>query len=269
MTSAIFAVTCNNLHKLDICSIVTPRETIFSFLSVTWGIISDVDIESEKYRFLGETRFLIGTLVRLVGLRIYKGQLSYIPVKDSTVQNSQPECGKGQVNLGATNSIEEKPPTSHVLSVNGKAPGEMHCAVVEENGPLNTLLPPLGEELPGDWEVIKGEFILACPLLLSHLNSETLAGPEAKFGDGILYIMYIKAGISRIQLLDLFTKLEDGSHVNCDNVVILKARAFRLEPDLSQKGIIAVDGEKIEYTAIQGQIHQGLGRVMCVRPGEQ
>ena len=39
---------------------------VFSFLSVTWGIIADVDIESEKYRRLGPVRFTIGALVRIV-----------------------------------------------------------------------------------------------------------------------------------------------------------------------------------------------------------
>ena len=254
--SAIFAIICGDCHKLDICSITTPKEKIYSFLSITWGIVSDVDIESEKYRFMGETRFLIGTLIRLVGLRIYRGKLSYLPVEDEKVGNHfLVEGKKGVVNMGASCMQEEQ-----------AFPAGMESCFSDGVGPLDTMLSPLGEQLTGKWKVIDGEFVLACPLLLSHLNSETLAGPEAKFGDGLLHILYIQGGISRMQLLDLFGKLEDGSHTGCEKVVVLKAKAFRLEPDLSQKGIIAVDGERIDYTAIQGQVHQGLGRVMCVRP---
>lgn len=56
----------------------SPRR-LFSFLSVAWGFVSDVDIESERYRGLGSARFTLGTLVRLASLRSYKGRLSYLP----------------------------------------------------------------------------------------------------------------------------------------------------------------------------------------------
>lgn len=52
---------------------------LYSFLSVAWGFVSDVDIESERYRGLGSARFTLGTLVRLASLRSYKGRLSYLP----------------------------------------------------------------------------------------------------------------------------------------------------------------------------------------------
>ncbi|KAK3571759.1 hypothetical protein QTP86_018724, partial [Hemibagrus guttatus] len=61
---------------------------LFSFLSVAWGFVSDVDIESERYRGLGSARFTLGTLVRLASLRSYKGRLSYLPPGGA---NSTPE----------------------------------------------------------------------------------------------------------------------------------------------------------------------------------
>ncbi|KAI5624193.1 sphingosine kinase 2, partial [Silurus asotus] len=57
----------------------SPPKKLFSFLSVAWGFVSDVDIESERYRGLGSARFTLGTLVRLASLRSYKGRLSYLP----------------------------------------------------------------------------------------------------------------------------------------------------------------------------------------------
>lgn len=56
----------------------SPKK-LYSFLSVAWGFVSDVDIESERYRGLGSARFTLGTLVRLASLRSYKGRLSYLP----------------------------------------------------------------------------------------------------------------------------------------------------------------------------------------------
>nr|XP_021322621.1 sphingosine kinase 2 [Danio rerio] len=65
-----------------------PRR-LFSFLSVAWGFVSDVDIESERYRGLGSARFTLGTLVRLASLRSYKGRLSYLP---PAVVNPSPDA---------------------------------------------------------------------------------------------------------------------------------------------------------------------------------
>ncbi|XP_078511066.1 sphingosine kinase 2 isoform X2 [Lissotriton helveticus] len=79
-------------------SIITPMDLVsvticsgtrcFSFLSVAWGFIADVDIESEKYRHMGSARFTMGTMVRLASLRTYRGRLSYLPVLESHLHRS-------------------------------------------------------------------------------------------------------------------------------------------------------------------------------------
>lgn len=86
-----------------------PPRRLFSFLSVAWGFVSDVDIESERYlcsvfwslakirwlflldslfrfryRGLGSARFTLGTLVRIASLRSYKGRLSFLPPTSCT-----------------------------------------------------------------------------------------------------------------------------------------------------------------------------------------
>ena len=69
--------------------------SIYSFLSAGWGFISDVDIESEKLRWMGDTRYqesmtlLISTrdfrfslwsAYALANLKLYRGRLSYLQV---------------------------------------------------------------------------------------------------------------------------------------------------------------------------------------------
>uniref|UniRef100_A0A665V9C2 sphingosine kinase n=1 Tax=Echeneis naucrates TaxID=173247 RepID=A0A665V9C2_ECHNA len=69
--------------SLDLVSVhLASRQRLFSFLSLAWGFVADVDIESEKYRHVGAIRFLMGTLVRLASLRVYQGKLAYLPVKE-------------------------------------------------------------------------------------------------------------------------------------------------------------------------------------------
>ncbi|KFU88827.1 Sphingosine kinase 1, partial [Chaetura pelagica] len=75
-------ILCKRLHtQMDLVSLSTASgRRLFSFLGFGWGFISDVDIDSEKYRGLGSARFTLGTLQCLAKLRVYQGRLSYLPV---------------------------------------------------------------------------------------------------------------------------------------------------------------------------------------------
>ncbi|XP_032236955.1 sphingosine kinase 1 [Nematostella vectensis] len=319
---AIYAVIRGNIHEMDIASIVTPTSRFYSFLSMTWGIMSDVDIESEKYRYLGNARFTVGAVVRILNLRLYQGRISYLPYEEDgqftrssgfdmpdlkpapsdgilfqsprdadaesfkspsgsfysmpgspTEERLPGMMGSGCVNPGidreqpSVNSIAEnifqEPENSGNLVSTSNKNAEL---VVPGNqfGPELNLLPALEENLPSSWKSVEGKFILCSSVMMSHLGPDICAAPQSKFGDGILYVAYAEAGISKMQLLDMFMKMEDGSHIDCEEIVCVRACAFRLEPDLTQLGTIAIDGELIPYSAVQGQVHRGLGRVMCV-----
>lgn len=90
LLNCCFLLCRGGVRPMDLVSVTTspapsnsnraagPRR-LFSFLSVAWGFVSDVDIESERYRGLGSARFTLGTLVRIASLRSYKGRLSFLP----------------------------------------------------------------------------------------------------------------------------------------------------------------------------------------------
>ena len=66
-----------NLNKIDLVqyeSTLQP-EPIYSFLSLTWAIIADVDLESEVIRSFGTLRFYLWTVWRLIKLRSYNVKL--------------------------------------------------------------------------------------------------------------------------------------------------------------------------------------------------
>ena len=67
-TSMSFNLVKSKPVPLDIVSIQLCDDTfVQSFLSVQWAIIADVDLESENYRYLGEFRFTIGAIKRILG----------------------------------------------------------------------------------------------------------------------------------------------------------------------------------------------------------
>ncbi len=51
---------------------------MFAFLSLTWGIISDIDIESERLRLLGNARFTAGAIYKILAFRVYGGRISFL-----------------------------------------------------------------------------------------------------------------------------------------------------------------------------------------------
>lgn len=76
----------------------------------------------------------------------------------------------------------------------------------------------------------------------THAASDMLVAPAGQLGDGIFHILLLRGRISRCQLLRMFMELETGAHVQRDEVEIIRARAYRLEP-LTERGVLTMDGE--------------------------
>ncbi|KAM3863629.1 sphingosine kinase 1-like [Diretmus argenteus] len=278
--------------SLDLVSVhLASQQRLFSFLSLAWGFVADVDIESEKYRHVGAIRFLVGTLVRLASLKVYQGRLAYLPVKEtpkppggsikanpppSTPQHlslcsslpcrpiadispnqnsrhnrSSTKSNHNTINNSSNNTITTK---RHETQTNSKT-----------RAPLDSLLPGLDQPVPESWTVVREEdFVLVLAIYQSHLAEDLVTAPGAVADDGLIHLFYVTSGISRPALLRLFLAMEKGAHLacGCPHLVYEKVKALRLEP-LSPKGMITVDGEMVEYGPVQAQIHPGLARLIC------
>ncbi|XP_014405974.1 PREDICTED: sphingosine kinase 2 isoform X4 [Myotis brandtii] len=80
-------------RPLDLLSVtLASGSRCFSFLSVAWGFVSDVDIQSERFRALGSARFTLGTVLGLATLHTYRGRISYLP---ATVEPASPAPAHG------------------------------------------------------------------------------------------------------------------------------------------------------------------------------
>lgn len=108
------------------------------------------------------------------------------------------------------------------------------------------------------------DFVVVVAMYQSHLAEDMFAAPASRLDDGIIHLIYVKAGISCRSLLHLFLAMEKGGHLRtyCPHVVYVKVKALRLEP-YSPKGIITVDGELVDYGPVQAQIHGSLARLIA------
>lgn len=234
LTNCTF-ILCKGLHApMDLVSLSTASgKRFFSFLGFGWGFIADVDIDSEKYRRLGNARFTLGTLQCLVRLRVYQGRLSYLPAATEPGSARDPEPRRAA-------------PTAGTEALGG------------DREPLaDALLAPLGQPVPPHWVVVpEEEFVCVYAIYQSHLGTNLLMAPAARLHDGCMHLFYVRAGISRVALLKIFLAMGRGTHLelNCPHLHCVPVRAFRLEPRGSA-GIMTVDGEALACEPVQGQIH--------------
>lgn len=71
-------------RPLDILSVRQEgRETLYSHLLAMWGLIADIDIESERFRWAGRLRFDLSGVARVMNLRKYRARLTYLPASQA------------------------------------------------------------------------------------------------------------------------------------------------------------------------------------------
>ncbi|XP_019732268.1 sphingosine kinase 1 isoform X2 [Hippocampus comes] len=269
LVSCGFLLCKGVVSRMDLVSVHLFSGTrLFSFLSLAWGFVADVDIESEKYRHVGAARFTVGTLVRLASLRVYKGKLAYLPLEadcnrmGSRNSNNHSATLHNSRDSPLQNSFHNSCHSNN--SLKARRFERLRSSSKTQTGLWNSVLPRLEEPLPGNWVVVPEEdFVLVLAMYQSHLAEDLLAAPDATLDDGVIHLFYVKAGISRAALLRLFLAMEKGAHVtsSCAHLVHTKVRALRMEP-YSPKGIITVDGEVVEYGPVQAEVHQGLARLI-------
>uniref|UniRef100_A0A915KUD0 DAGKc domain-containing protein n=1 Tax=Romanomermis culicivorax TaxID=13658 RepID=A0A915KUD0_ROMCU len=75
---AAFAIARPILKPLKLIHIHSKKQDFMSFMGLGWGILADIDIESEKFRrLLGGSRFFASGVVRFANLRAYSGRLGF------------------------------------------------------------------------------------------------------------------------------------------------------------------------------------------------
>lgn len=126
---------------------------------------------------------------------------------------------------------------------------------------LTPLLPPLSQPVPSDWITIEEEFVSVGAIYLTHLGPDLIFSTNRALDEGEIDLCLIYGSISRGKLLSSFMDLAEGKVSTGGDLEFVRVKAFRLEP-LTERGMIAVDGERVDYGPIQGQVMKGLGNVM-------
>lgn len=133
----------------------------------------------------------------------------------------------------------------------------------EEEDDGSVVLPPMNEEPANDWIKIEDNFHT---ILISHqplLGPELLTAPEATMNDGLMYLLMIRAPMKRMRMVNVMGQLADGSHLKNPDIEVVPIKAFRIVPSPTV-GHLVVDGEKVSYGPLQGQVLSGKARLMAL-----
>lgn len=229
-------------RPLDLAKTIQNGQIYYSFLSLGWGIISDVDIESEKLRFLGSIRTDVYALMRMATLRHYPGKFYYLPAKPLNLPNNLPE-------------------TEALASFKNKSEREYQSECQTWKKCSNCLAAQIHPVKQQHWQVIQDEFVLIWAMNISHATKNIKAAPYAHLSDGMMDVIIVRRGIAKLNLLLAFLKAAQGTHLSLPGIEFYKVQSFRLEP-LTAQGILTVDGEQVEYLPIEMEVKRGLARVI-------
>ncbi|GMT14347.1 hypothetical protein PFISCL1PPCAC_5644, partial [Pristionchus fissidentatus] len=224
-----------------------------SFLSVGWGLMADIDVESERWRkSLGSNRFILGALIRCFNLRTYRGCLSF---REHSLTDESTHTPFAVFGRTAAEKLRDcicaKPGTSRKSreSAANRENEDIWLTAHSIEG-----IPPIDSPLPQEnWTVIEDEFVGVYAVARSHISNEGPMQPRAMMDDQRIYLSYIRKRDlpSRTSLLKMLIALEKGNHLKMDFLKWVDVSSFRLESLTSGKGKIVLDGETIGSDSIQ------------------
>ncbi|KAI1728473.1 diacylglycerol kinase catalytic domain-containing protein [Ditylenchus destructor] len=262
--------SCNAISiPMNFIHVQTPVQHFGSFLSIGWGMLADIDIESEKLRRLcGSNRFVFSTIVRLLNIRTYCGTLSYLeaPVESDEASHNPDICGQATVYNKVNRTSAASPKTVDAdISLKGNSNNSMLSG---KAWTTNTDVCSLKEAVPSNWQVVKGDFVFVYAVSLSHISNQGHYMPNARHNLNRIWLTYALAQDiprghihRRLDLLKFLKGIESGTHLEAEWCRTVPVTAFRLETNEDNarnnnlsNGRIVVDGEVIDCNRIQADV---------------
>ncbi|KAL4093040.1 hypothetical protein PRIC1_012029 [Phytophthora ramorum] len=242
-------------HDLDITSVRNGKETTYSFLSLEWASIADVDIGSEKLRMLGGLRFTVAFVNQLVFQRPeYPGKIWYL------------EEGESEEPAHYFETHDPKSTDRPTMDLfDGEGQGPPSATDLEESKETADDAEKTEKTVTkgGKWKELGGHFRIVWVMNVSHAASDAHIAPGAEFDDGFNYITFMDGAHSRKDLLAMMLAIETGDHMDKKGVQQVRTRAFKLVPERSTD-LMCVDGEVVDGPYLEAQVHRGLARIMAV-----
>jgi len=252
----------------DIIRASQGDKVFFGHLSLSWGVMADTDIQSDRYRFIGRYKYYLAGAIRITFVNKYHGHLYYLP-EDSNVQptyelennfeankierenirlnrfksNKSNENEENKNNESSATLITE---SSATLITDEENNGNALDDQKESKYNINHVgLGPKArytnddqvteENLKKDWVHVDMNFTSLCAVNFPFLSFDSLFGPEANPQDGMIDLIYTDTlRVYNIMLDDGHGTYYKGKRK--DDFHVKRTKAFVLIPDNTKTG---------------------------------
>lgn len=269
-----------------------------AFMSLSYGMLNDIDRGSEHLRWMGNTRFAVyGCFCILRGAAKYKFKLRYLrwetkekkPVEKledgkplsleipvCTSRSSCPHCmeysgeGKGVKKVVNPSTMQKGAPhgnpsrrNSNSSTSSNREKRKRPTTVLENDSDLlqENFVDFDDDTLP--WKVIEDEMYLLIICGIKDISKDVIMAPLAHLCDGGMDIVFCKADprYGRKEFLQLFSAIEEGTQLSLPFVSCVRATAAEIE---AQGGLIMADGEMMPMSRIRvTKMRRGIQYVRC------
>lgn len=287
LVSSMWLILKGWTRPLDVFSIKQEEEDVrYGFLSMGYGMISDIDLESESMRYLGNARFTVAALARICCVRRYEASMELLVEAGSGVDNSHSQSATSKCKWkedGCENcsSHRDRDGVGRMHSSAHTGRRELAKYLMEEglgayskrnggkggNGDLSSIAVVSSSSSSSssssptpalEWQSLDSAFTLVWSMNVSHGASDMYVSPYSHFSDGCMDVYYCKS-IGKCSLLSLFLSMESGTHGDNEDIHRVKVRGLRLQPRKDERrSEITVDGERLPYKAVEIRVFRGV-----------
>ncbi|KAJ3246596.1 hypothetical protein HDU78_006585 [Chytriomyces hyalinus] len=260
---------------MDLISVTLhdSKKVVYSHLNMAFAYLADLDIESDRFRWMGREKVTVSALLRLFNLRKYRANVGIAPL-DGPIPPPSP-----QSDLNDTTVLD--PAQSDPTDITQCYGPKRHFEVT----PLNDL-----QTFPIQLTAANDPLSFFAASNLPWIASDFQASHIAAIDGGFLDVAYGGKDIRRINMLSSFVSgslPEDGSKHGIERV---KARGFRLQPFgwswsmdrwkggaageerekarlvKSSGGHVAVSGEPFGMETVTVEVHEKMVTVFAASP---
>lgn len=238
-------------------SVFQDGKRYYSFLSITWAMIADVDIGGDSIRWMGPIRVSLNAVKCIIRGKRYEGHIRYYPSKETTPSQQKESAFKMKYDTSDEDQLPEFLDGPDCPLLKKYFAEDLKKILNLENISSQT------EEKSNEIVEMNERFLVWLACNVSHIASDANFAPNAKLCDGSVDMLFIRKQVSRIDLLKMFSNIESGDHLKHPSIEYVKCSALSIEPK-SNGSYVAIDGEPVAYKKTIAEVHKGLLKILAL-----
>lgn len=223
-----------------------------SFLSQTYGVIAESDINTEFIRWMGPARFELGVAFNVLQRKRYPCEV-YVKYA-AKLKNDLKVHYLEHKNRASLRFESELEASERQDQLEGNSHNADSDRITEKDFKLKY---PLDDGVPSDWERIDPDVTDNLGIFytgkMPYIAADTKFFPAALPADGTMDLVITDARTPVTRMAPILLGLDKGSHVLQPEVLHSKILAYKLVPKITNS-LFAVDGEKFPLEPLQVEV---------------